>query len=383
VYLENAGGSQVPGCVSVAIRDYMQKSYVQVGAGYPASQKATAVVAEAHAFMEEWVNAGDRGKVVLGPSTTALIHIVANAYGEILQPGDEIIVADTNHEANAWPWYRLERFGIKVKCWSIDPSCFQCNLADLEGLITERTKLVTFPHVSNLLGEIVDVKAITDLVHSRGAKVFVDGVAYAPHGVIDVQAWGVDWYVFSNYKVYGPHMATLYGSHEAFSELTGPNHHFIPKDAIPSKWELGALNHEGCAGIVGLKPYIGFLAGKDQVDRQAIVRACEAMTELERPLVGKLLNYLESKEGVKVIGPGSKGKAVGTISFLSEKAPSNKIAEHLATREIGIRSGHMYAMRICHGLSIPPETGVVRISLLHYNTMEEIERTIQALDEVL
>ncbi|HSI72075.1 MAG TPA: aminotransferase class V-fold PLP-dependent enzyme, partial [Fimbriimonas sp.] len=230
-YLENAGGSQAPGCVSVGIRQYMQSSYVQVGANYPASQKATEIVAGAHAFMEEWVNAGDIGKVVLGPSSTALIHIIANAYGEILQPGDEIIVADTNHEANAWPWYRLERFGIVVKPWRIDPATFLCPLEDLFGLLTDKTKLVAFPHVSNLLGEVVDVAAITKLVHEHGAKVFVDGVAYAPHGVIDVQEWGVDWYIFSNYKVYGPHMATLFGRHESFAELTGPNHHFIPKDA--------------------------------------------------------------------------------------------------------------------------------------------------------
>src|SRR6185437_16091860 len=103
----------------------------------------------------------DVGKVVLGTSTTSLLHILANAYSEIWSPGDEVIIAETNHEANAGPWERLTRFGIVVKTWKVDPSTFQCSLASLAELLTEKTKLVAFPHVSNLLGEVVDVKAIT------------------------------------------------------------------------------------------------------------------------------------------------------------------------------------------------------------------------------
>jgi cysteine desulfurase family protein (TIGR01976 family) len=383
VYLENAGGSQVPGCVPEAIADYMRSCYVQVGAVYPASCRATDVVAEAHRFIEQYVGAGASGKVVLGASSTALIHLVANAYGEILQPGDEIVVAETNHEANATPWARLERFGVVVRIWHVNPATFECSLDELRELLNERTKIVAFPQVSNLLGEIVDVPEITRIVHAAGAKVFVDGVAYAPHGFIDVERWGVDWYVYSNYKVYGPHMASLYGRHDAFAELTGPNHYFIPREALPGKWELGALNHEGCAGLLALRPYLRFLAGRNEDSRATIEAACATMCALEAPLTSRLIEYLERKDGVRIIGPGSRRPAVGTISFVSDRVRSAELPVELAQRGIGIRAGHMYAMRLCEALQIDPSDGVVRISLLHYNTMEEIERTIEALDQVL
>jgi selenocysteine lyase/cysteine desulfurase len=178
-------------------------------------------------------------------------------------------------------------------------------------------------------------------------------------------------------------MASLYGSHEAFSELTGPNHFFIPKESIPAKWELGALNHEGCAGLLGLQEYVKFLSGEPEASRDAIVAACSIMTALEKPLVAKLLGYLATKDGVHIVGPGLKRPAVGTISFTSDRAPNVKIVEGVVAAGIGIRAGHMYALRLCEALGVDLSTGVVRISLLHYNTIEEIDRTIAALETVL
>jgi cysteine desulfurase family protein (TIGR01976 family) len=381
--LENAGGSQLPYCVTDAMVEYMRSCYVQVGAVYAASCKATDTVAEAHTFMEEFMGARGTGKVVLGSSSTALIHLIANAYGDALQSGDEIIVAQTNHEANATPWVRQERRGIKIKIWKLDPESLTCRLEDLDNLLTDRTKVVAFPHVSNLLGEVVDVAEVTRRVHAAGARVFVDGVAYAPHAVVDVAKWGVDWYVFSNYKVYGPHMASLFGTHEAIAELEGPNHYFIPRDAIPQKFELGALNHEGCAGIVGLKPYLRFLAGSQVDGRATIESACSVMSELERPMVERLTGYLDSKAGVRILGPGSGPSATGIVSFLSHGMPSQQVPHELARRGIGIRAGHMYAIRTCEALGIDTNDGVVRVSLLHYNTPDEIERLIRAFEEVL
>ncbi len=383
-FLENAGGSQMPGIVADAIRDYMLTSYVQIGAGYTRSEVATLTVSEAHAFIETFMNAGEVGKAVLGPSTTALIQILADAYSHIWTAGDEVIVAESNHEANAGPWAKLERLGIVVKTWPIDPLSFELTLSSLGDLLTPRTKMVAFPHVSNLLGEVVDIKAITDLVHQAGGKVIADGVAYAPHRAMDVKNWGVDWYVYSTYKVYGPHMAALYGTHEAFAELTGPNHFFIPKDAVPYKFELGSLSHEGCAGLLALRPYLRFLAGREIDDRQTIVRAYEVMELLETPLQARLLEYLRSKSQVKIIGLGDTGsRSVGTISFVHSERSSSEIVAHIDRNNIGIRFGHMYAVRLCNALGIDLETGVVRVSLVHYNTPEEIERLIRCFEEIL
>lgn len=383
-FLENAGGSQVPYVVADAIREYMLSDYVQLGAGYLHSQRATAVVDEAHAFIETFMNAEGVGKVILGNSTTALIHILANAYADIWQVGDEVIIAETNHEANAGAWAKLARQGVVVKTWKVDPTTFGCSLESLSTLLTERTKLVAFPHVSNLLGEVVDVKSITDAVHAAGAKVIVDGVAYAPHRAIDVAAWNVDWYVYSTYKVYGPHMAALYGRHEAFSELTGPNHFFIDRALVPYKWELGSISHEGCAGLLALRPYLRFLAGTDVDERQTIVQAFETMEALELPLQARLIQFLRTKNNVRIIGLGDEGpRSVGTVSFIHDRLTSTEIVEHVDAKRIGIRYGHMYAVRLCEALGIDLEHGVVRVSLVHYNTIDEIERLISIFDEIL
>jgi len=195
IFFENAGGSQVPAVVADGIRDYMLSSYVQLGAGYPLSEHCTELVDAAHEFVRLLMN-GDDGEVILGPSTSALLQMLAGCYSTLLTPGSEIVVAQTGHEANVGPWKNLERFGFPIRWWEMDPATCTCPLERLEELLNERTALVAFPHVSNLLGDIVDVRAITELVHAAGARVVVDGVAYAPHRAMDVAAWDVDWYAF-------------------------------------------------------------------------------------------------------------------------------------------------------------------------------------------
>jgi cysteine desulfurase family protein (TIGR01976 family) len=387
IFLENAGGSQVPAAVADAIHEYMRSTYVQLGAGYPLADRCDAVVDEAHEFINRFVNGQGRGKVILGPSCTQLCTMLAGCYADALQPGDEIIVVETGHEANVGPWMKLADRGFTVKVWKFDQSSMTCSLEELEKLLTERTKIVAFVHVSNLLGEIVDVAAITRTAHAAGARVIVDGVAYAPHRAIDVAAWDVDWYVYSNYKVYGPHMAALFGTHEALAELTGPNHFFIPRGEAPYKFELGGCSHEGCAGLLALRSYLNFLAGRDEeapIDRQTIVDAYAMMQACEDPVQKRLIEYLLSKARVRIVGPARSGPdRVGTISFVHESNSSAEIAAAAHAQNIGIRNGHMYAYRLCEALGLDPEDGVVRVSLVHYNTVEEIDRLIEVFETVL
>jgi len=386
VYLENAGGSQVPSIVAERIRDYMLNTYVQVGAGYPLSQRATRLLAEAHDFVRLMMN-GDDGEVILGPSTSALLQMLAGCYAQVLEPGSEIVVAQTGHEANVGPWKTLARLGFALRWWEMDPATFSCPLSDLEKLLSDRTALVAFPHVSNLLGDIVDVEAVTSLVHRAGARVVVDGVAYAPHRAIDVAAWNVDWYAYSTYKVYGPHMAALWGRRDAIAELPGPNHFFIADDELPYKFEVGGPSHEGCAGIRGLRDYLTFVVGMEdpqELDRPAIERAFEVMTACELPLQAKLIDYLRGRDDVRIVGPTDDGPSrVGTISFVHDTKSSAEITAAVDRSGIGIRHGHMYAYHLCEAAGLEPEDGVVRTSLVHYNTMEEIERLIGVFDEVL
>jgi len=385
VFLENAGGSQVPVVVADRIRDYMLSTYVQIGAGYPLSQRATELIDESHDFVRLMMNGTD-GEVILGPSTSVLLQMLADCYAKVLRPGSEIIVAQTGHEANVGPWKHLDQLGFTLRWWEMDPDTFKCPLSDLEELLSENTALVAFPHVSNLLGEIVDVKTITSLAHSAGARVVVDGVAYAPHRAIDVDEWDVDWYAYSTYKVYGPHMAALWAKRDALAELKGPNHFFVPDDELPYKFEVGGANHESCAGIRGLRDYLAFLVdtGPETLDRKAIERAYEIMTDCELPLQAKLIAYLRSRNDVRIIGPEDDGiSRVGTISFVHDSKSSAEITEAVHRSGIGIRRGHMYAYHLCEAAGLDPEDGVVRVSLVHYNTMEEIERLIEVFNAVL
>jgi cysteine desulfurase family protein (TIGR01976 family) len=386
IFFENAGGSQVPGVVADRIRDYMLSTYVQLGAGYPVSKYCTDLVDEAHAFVRLMMN-GDDGEVILGPSTSALLQMLARCYEEILAPGSAILVAQTGHEANIGPWKELARRGFELRWWEMDPNSYTCTMDRLEALLDDRVKLVAFPHVSNLLGEIVDVPAVTARAHEAGARVVVDGVAYAPHRAMDVKAWNVDWYAYSTYKVYGPHMAALWGHSQALAELSGPNHFFIPDDEVPYKFEVGGVSHEGCAGILGLRDYLASLVEIDapaDLDRADVERAFEYMTACERPLQKSIVDYLLARPDVHIIGPATAGdERVATISFVHREKKSAEITAAVDRSGIGIRNGHMYAYHLCEAAGLDPVDGVVRVSLVHYNTPQEVERLLEVLDEAL
>lgn len=387
-YLENAGGSQVPGVVADAIREYMLTTYVQTGAGYPQSDAAGENINRAHAFANTFMGGDGFGDAILGPSTTSLLHTIANAYSFTMPAGTRIIAAETGHEANIGCWADLAKRGFDFQSWKIDPETLQCPLDALEKLLKEKpTKIVAMTHVSNLLGEIIDVKPAIDLAHRYGARVVLDGVAYAPHRAIDVKALDADYYVFSWYKVYAPHMACLFASHDAIAEIEGPNHFFIPKNYIPYKFQLGGISHEACAGLNGMSKYLSFLAGRPEdieCNRQAILEAFQTMEALELPIQKHFIDFLKSKPNVRIIGPqhGERGR-VPTISFLHKNLAPPEIVAKVHEHPIGIRYGDAYAYRLCQALGIDTKTGVVRASFVHYNTLDEIDRLCTALDKVL
>ncbi len=389
-FLENAGGSQVPGSVIEAMRHHLSHDCCQLGAGYPASDRATATVERAHRFMDRFVNGEGLGRVVLGSSSTSLFHVLAHAYGPTIRPGDEVVVCEQGHEANIGCWLELERLGATIRWWKVSPETGSLSLDDLAKVLTERTRIVAFPQVSNLLGEIVDVAGATRLAHEFGAKVVVDGVAYAPHRAIDVAAWGCDFYAWSTYKVYGPHMGGLFGRFDAFAELRGPNHFFIADDDLPYKFELGGASHEGCAGLNGLAPLLGALAGRDDstpttaddCGRDIIEDAFAAMTTMETPLQARLLERLAAIPGLQLVGPASAdpGVRVATISFVHEAVGPETIVAAVRDAGVGIRHGHMYAHRLCNAMGIEPDPGVVRVSAVFYNTVNEVDRCVDAIE---
>ncbi len=390
VLLENAGGSQVPIGVVDAIRNHLLRDYCQLGAGYPASDRATETVDRAHRFMNRFAGGDGIGRTILGSSSTSLMHMLAHAMADSIRAGDEVVVCEQGHEANIGCWLRLQERGAVIRWWSVDPETGRLSLDELRQVLGPRTRLVAFPHVSNLLGEIVDVEAATRLVHEAGGRVVVDGVAFAPHRAIDVEAWKTDFYVWSTYKVFGPHMAAAFGTDEAIADLRGPNHFFIPDDEVPYKFELGGASHEGCAGLCALAPYLGMLAGRDDIDadtceRATIEDAFETITNLERPVQERILERLHAHRHLRIVGPGDSDTnvRVSTVSFVHPGISSGKISSAAHALGFGIRHGHMYAHRLCERLGIPLDDGVVRISPVHYNTTAEIDRLFDGLDRML
>lgn len=382
IYLENAGGSQVPKVVADSMHAYMTVNYVQLGAPYDISRTSTEVVDQAHLWVNRFMGGEEVGEVALGPSCTQLVTMLAECYSRILEPGDEIILCETAHEANYGPWAKLERFGIVIKTWRVDPATGEAPFEGLKELFSERTRLVCFPHVSNLLGEVVDVVAITELAHKKGAEVVVDGVAFAPHRLMDVGAWGVDWYVYSTYKVFGPHMGALYGRSEAWAKLEGPNHFFIPNEGA-YKFELGGASREGCAGLLALGDYLRFVAGEpgDRLsERGTVATAMNRLAAMELPVQQALVQGLRELPGGRIIGPDSFGpERVPTVSFLHDRLSPAEACAHTDAAGIGIRYGHMYAYRLCLAMGIGVEEGVIRVSAAHYNTVDEVERLLDVL----
>lgn len=394
IYFDNAGGTQVPRVVIEAVRRYMVESYVQTSADYEASRRATATAKHARDTCRAFLNAGGVGEVVMGASTSQQLIYLANAYAEAKEAGrlagrDEIVVAGFGHEANVTPWRRLARRGFSIREWAIDRDAAglaRPSMAALGSMVSERTLLVAFPQVSNVLGECWDVRAVTETAHRVGARVVIDGVAYAPHHAPDVGAWGCDWYVWAPYKVFGPHMGVMFGRFDAFADVSGPNHDFVPRES-PAKWEPGGVPHENAAGLGALWAYACFLAGRPEQawlppNHATFAAALRHAAGLERSLTERLLAFLRERGDVAIVGsPIVDEDRVCLVSFTSARRTPEELSIALGERGIGVRRGDCYSPGLCRSLGL--ERGVLRVSMSHYNTMEELGRLEEALGEML
>lgn len=386
---DNAGGSQVAQQISYRLIDYLYTTNVQLGASYEASVIAGDRIMEAQQKMAEYINAKSQEEIILGPSTTMLLQNLSRSMEDTLLPGDEVIITDSDHEANVGPWIKLAKKGITVKTWKINQQNFRLELKELEKLLSPKTKLVAFPYASNILGTINPVKEITKFVHDRGAKVCVDAVAYAPHRQIDVTDLNVDYLVFSFYKVYGPHYSLLYGKKALLEELPGINHFFIGADEIPYKLQPGNVNYELSYSLLGVTDYLEAVYNHHWDEKIKFNRKVEAVFDLfaeqEEKLARLLLDFLLTKKNVKIIGEttSSKNIRVPTVSFIVDGVNSNTIPVQVDKHKIAIRYGDFYARRLIESLGLMEQDGVIRVSMVHYNTDEEVNALIKVLDQIL
>ncbi len=387
IYLDNAGGSQVLKRVADRIHDYLLTTSVQLGASYRQSVLAEEKVLLARRTIAELINAAHDEEVVMGGSTTGLMFLLTHAILPGIRAGDEIIVTDCDHEANIGGWTRLQRAGAIVKVWKINRDNFELTLDDLDRLLNARTKWVAMTHASNVLGTVNPVAEVAQRVHAVGARLCVDGVAYAPHRLVDVQASGADVYVFSFYKVFGPHYAVLWGRRELLLTLPTLNHHFIAQDDLPYKLQPGNVNFElsyGCAAIAEYLIDIGTDFGATGGNRKRMQYAFDRFARHEEVLAEKLLAFLRNQDNVRIIGMHHAVQDVRlpTISFAVAGMQSEDVVRHLDKFNIGIRFGDFYATQLIDALGLRAQGGVVRVSMAHYNSADEVDRLIGHLAEV-
>ncbi|MGY6704354.1 cysteine desulfurase-like protein [Roseinatronobacter sp.] len=386
VFLDNAGGSQVVQQSVDHIVAFLSGESVQLGASYAASQTAGAAVADGRAALATLMNATRPEEVVMGATATQLLDQLARSLVQGWQAGDEVVVTNFDHEANIGPWRKLEAQGIKIREWKMPQGADVPDLDDLRALLNDRTRIVAVTHASNIFGTIMPVREIADVVHQAGAKICVDGVAYAPHRAIDVQALDVDYYVFSVYKVYGPHHAALYGRYDLLrNDARNINHYFYGEDKVPNKLEPGNPNYElaaGCRGVVAYLEAFAAAHGVNATGRAAVEAAFDIMADHEAVLSERLLAYLRSRDDVTILGQAVADRAarVPTISFIVNDSSSEALVRQVDPSGIGIRFGDFHSKRLVESMNLSSGDGVIRASAVHYNTVEEIDRLIDQLE---
>lgn len=386
-FMDNAGGSMVLQRVADRVRDYLLTSSVQLGASYGGSVEAGAKVIQARYAVAELINAGHPDEVVMGGSTTHLLQILARALAPSIAVGDEIIVTNCDHEANIGPWVRLcETSGATLRVWEVNRESGELELDDLQPLLSDRTRLLSMTHASNILGTVNPIEEIARRVHAVGAELCVDAVAYAPHRLVDVQASGADYYVYSFYKTFGPHFAVLWGRRDALLALPSLNHYFIDETVLPYKLQPGNLNYELAYGCVGIGEYlkdIGARLGVEGTPREQMQAAFDAFETQENLVAERLLSFLRQRPDVRIIGRATVEGRVPTISFIVDGVQSAAIVKQVDNHRIGIRFGDFYARRLIEFLGLDKLGGVVRVSLAHYNTLEEVDRLTDALAQAI
>ena len=390
VYCANAGSSCVAQAVIDTLDHYNRHLRVQPYTPFKASRAAGMAMDRARSGWSQAMNIGDN-ELTIGPSTSINSYVMAQAIGADWGPGDEIVVTQQDHESNHGVWRRkAEAQGAVVREWAVDPLTGLLDPDELFPLLNERTRWVFFTHCSNIIGAVNPVAEIVSGIRQRcGAKVCVDAVAYAPHHIPDLKALDVDMYLFSLYKVYGPHQGLMYLRSELQDSMQPQCHYFIQGDSH-KKFNPAGPQHAEVAACQGVLDYFAALhrhhGGSEAVATSTMLESLHTLLAgHEQQLATPLLDYLDHAPQARLLGKTHcrDGDRAATIAFKPITKPAIEVVAALHARHIGAERGHFYAHRLMQNLGIDPEDGVVRISLVHYNTAEEVDRIIVALDQAL
>jgi cysteine desulfurase family protein (TIGR01976 family) len=383
-HFENAGGSYACAQMIDALHHYYTTTKVQPYYCFEPSIGAGQEMTRARERMGSWLNVAP-DEVHFSASTSQNSYVVAQALRDYLQPGDEIIVTNQDHEANIGVWRRLEAQGIVIREWQVNPQTAELEDKGLDALLNEKTRVVAFTHCSNIVGSINPVREWADKIHAVGALAFVDGVSYAGHGLPDVEALGTDIYFFSLYKVYGPHLGVMI-MRDALNKALPSQGHFFNVGSATSRFTPAGPDHAQIASVNGVIDYFEAIdahhfSATDKSPKARRVGALLHSSEIE--ILKPLLNFLKKRTAIRLIGKDTADNRAPTVSFTVHGVDPAVIAEKLAEQNIGIANGNCYAYRLMEALDIPPDQGVVRLSFVHYTSAEEVSRLITALESVI
>jgi cysteine desulfurase family protein (TIGR01976 family) len=408
-FLDGPGGTQVPQRVIEAISNYLRRDNANTGGAYATSRNTDAMLAEARAAMADFLHCA-ADEIVFGPNMTTLTYAMSRAIGRDLGPGDEILVTGLDHDANVSPWLALEEKGVTVRWAEILEEDCTLDLDDLASKINDRTRLVAVGYASNAVGTINPIKRIVGLAHAAGALAYIDAVHYGPHGLIDVAALECDFLVCSTYKFFGPHMGVLFGKREHLQRF----HPYKVRpltDAVPNRWEWGTLNHECIAGITACVDYLADLGRRSLTNagtaargcpsgearpsatsdrRAAIIAAFESIHHYEHELMNRLISGLQQIPNVKIYGitdPSRFSERCPTLALRVVNQTADQTPLALATK-LGDQGfftwdGNYYALNLTERLDVEKSGGFLRIGLVHYNAIEEVDRLLTALRQIL
>jgi cysteine desulfurase family protein (TIGR01976 family) len=385
-FLDGPAGTQVPASVIAAIQNYLTHINANHGGVFQTSRRSDEMIASARAAMADLFHCNS-DEVVFGQNMTTLTFALSRAIGRELGAGDEIVLTLLDHDANFSPWKALEEKGVTIRVVDIREDDCTLDLDDLKSKLNNRTRLVAVGYASNSVGTINPVKEITRAAHEGGALSYIDAVHYAPHGLIDVQDLDCDFLICSPYKFYGPHMGTLFGKREHLERFQ-PYKVRPSSDQSPERWETGTLAHELIAGVGAAVDYIASLGRRSdptaETRREALTCAFRTTVAYERRLLTTLIESLQSVPGLQIYGitdPQRFEERCSTISLRIGDHHPKAIAEFLAERGIFTWDGNYYALNLSERLRVEEKGGMLRIGLVHYNTLEEAERLIHALHD--
>lgn len=389
VYFDNPAGTLVPQQVIDAVAAAMASATHNLGGFFEGSKRAEAIWQDAHEAMADMLGATSHREIVIAQSMTALTLHLSRSIGRLFRPGDEIILTQMDHEGNVSPWLLLARdLGLTVKWLPFNRESWRIEPADLEPLLSERTRLLALNFSSNMTGSVNDVAALTAVAKKAGALVYVDAVQLVPHRLPEVHELGCDFLVCSSYKFFGPHLGVLWGREELLAKLE-PYKVRCASDDLPERYEAGTPQTELLAGLAATVSYVEWLGeatGNAGSRRAKLLGAYRSFAAYEDGLTRRLIEGLVTLPGVTVQGitdPAALKHRVPTVSFTHASLSTHTIAEGLAGKGIWAWSGHNYALEPSRLLGLAENEGVVRLGLAHYNTLEEVERTLAAIAELV